>query len=258
MVQGVTPRQALVIPDLETAGLETSRRATRDHFMSAPTARRGSPPWSNGIYLGTFVILSVSDTQDELACTARGAFDSAAVRVLLNDYVDVVCSAVATPSQRLSELIRPTAIPTKPDDSVDLDRFRADTLRTSLWSTMPGYAWPASVTTASDGSLTSGDGIAEPPPFGDGARPLASTADVTLLGALWAEVLGIDRCRPDDKLLAGLLVSRGAGGGSRRGHPHTCGTRHQKPDVADARHGAGRDARRSQRLADVQVSIPRR
>ena len=263
MVQGVTPRQPLVMPDLETAGLETSSRATRDHFMSAPATRRASPPWGSGIYLGTFVIISLSDTEDELSCTARGAFDSAAVRVLLDEYADVVAGAVATPQHRLSELTRRAAMQTQPDDSVDLDGFRvdvgrmagalskcpgvrragvrldhdgdgaprliaeilpdgvrpsADTLRTSLWTTLPGYAWPAVVATASDESLARGGESAESPPHaGDAGGPLASTADATLLGALWAEVLGIDRCGPDDNywqdfsFLEVLAVARDAG-----------------------------------------------
>lgn len=262
MVQGVTPRQPLVIPDLETAGLETSSRATRDHFMSAPTARPARPPWGSGIYLGTFVIVSVSDSEDEISCIARGAFEGAAVRVLLDDYAEVVARAVATPSRRLSELAGPPAAATNLNESVDLDGFRVDlgrvagalsrspevrragvrvdtdrdgtprltaeivpngatpsvdSLRTFLWSTMPGYAWPASVTTAADESLSDRIGNTVTPRSRDASRLLSSTSDATLLGALWAEVLGIERCRPDDNywqdfsFLEALAVARDAG-----------------------------------------------
>ena len=227
MVQGVTEREELELPDVDTAGFETSNRAARAHFMATPE-RSTAAVWGGGIYLGTFVILSVSDAGEELSCTARGAFDGPAVVELLEELAAILLEATLDPSRRVSELIGmvPSSTPAH-SDGADVDGFRVDTelvaaalstgpgvrsavvrlrdhdaghprmvaeivpdgvaptvdsLRTSLWAALPGYAWPASITVAGPAGPTTASAV----------------NDAGLLGALWAEVLGIDQCHPDD------------------------------------------------------------
>ena len=247
MVQGVTPRQELVLPALDTAGFETSNRAQRAHFMAAAPERSAAAVWGGGIYLGTFVILSVSDADGELSCTARGAFDGPAVVNLLEELAAIVSEATANPSRLLSELLGkvPSLAPAQ-CDGAHIDGFRVDTervaaalsacpgvhsatvrlddtvghprmvaeivpngfaptedsLRTWLWTTLPGYAWPGSIT------------VVGAPAGGNAA---STVADAGLLGAIWADVLGIDECRPEDNywqdfsFLEALARARDAG-----------------------------------------------
>ncbi|MDQ3932595.1 MAG: AMP-binding protein, partial [Actinomycetota bacterium] len=134
MFQGVTPRQELVLPGVETTGFETSTTARRTHFMAGGDDRshgdsraktedaRGdeaSPlpdsamggdsasrrlPWGGGLYLGTFLILSVAESGEELSCIARGAFHGPAVRRLMDSFRTLLSDIVSDPTRRLSEL----------------------------------------------------------------------------------------------------------------------------------------------------------
>lgn len=244
LVQGVTPRQELVLPAVDSAGFDTSTRATRAHFMAGAEPPRGDPgmPWGAGMYLGTFVILSVA-TDDDASCTLRGAFDNAAGAWLLAGFQRTLSVALADPDRRLSELGTAPWRQASPA-AEDLDGFAVDTarvaaelsrclgvrvatarivrggdsgarleadivpasdppgaasLRTCLWRRLPGYAWPAAM---------------HPATVETGSDP-----DVlgTVLGALWAEVLGIEQCLPDDNywqdfsFLEALARARDAG-----------------------------------------------
>ena len=114
MFQGVTPRSdELVLPGLVTTGFETSATSRRAHFIAAPDEPaeeqaapvNGAPPWGGGLYLGTFVILSVIDTADELVCQARGAFHPRAVERLLASFRSLLGDLVASPEAPLAKLV---------------------------------------------------------------------------------------------------------------------------------------------------------
>lgn len=113
MFQGVTPPQPLVLEGVSSVGLQTAARAGRAHFAAAPgepgrtspPARPAPPlPWGGGLYAGTFTIVSVDESDPELPCSARGAFDPAAVRSLLQDFAAVLEAIVHDPRRPLSAL----------------------------------------------------------------------------------------------------------------------------------------------------------
>jgi len=114
MFQGVTPRRELVLgDDLETVGLETANRATRAHF-AADGERSGGEvpplPWGAGLYAGTFVIMSLDESEGRLSCIARGAFHEPAVRELMESFrtlLAAVAAVAADPARRVSELALP-------------------------------------------------------------------------------------------------------------------------------------------------------
>lgn len=107
MFQGVTPHQELVLEGVQSAGLETAARAGRAHFMAGPEDRAGELPplpWGAGMYAGTFVILTVDESEAGLSCTARGALHPPAVRDLLERFVTLLGDIAADPSRPISEL----------------------------------------------------------------------------------------------------------------------------------------------------------
>lgn len=108
MFQGVTPRQELTLPGLQTTGFETSDSAARAHFTAAADGASSDEvpalPWGAGLYLGTFVIVSVIETAGELSCVARGAFHGPAVGALMTSYRTLLAEIVADPARRVSEL----------------------------------------------------------------------------------------------------------------------------------------------------------
>ncbi|MDQ4130485.1 MAG: condensation domain-containing protein, partial [Actinomycetota bacterium] len=103
MFQGVTPREEFVLPGLETTGFETSTTTRRDHFMAGPDERSDAdvraepghaqgeehiPPavWGDGLYLGSFLILSLVESGEGLSCIARGVFHAPSARQLLGSF----------------------------------------------------------------------------------------------------------------------------------------------------------------------------
>jgi acyl-coenzyme A synthetase/AMP-(fatty) acid ligase len=236
MFQGETPARELVIPGVETSGYETSTTAPRAHFMARGDDGDGdgadlpAVPWGAGLYLGTFVILSVADSGDELSCTARGAFHAPAVRRLMDDFAALLGDVAADPARRLSELAPGGVEPPGPTDGqvelrgsrVDLARIASalagcpgvrdvavtlerdehgepaivasvvpdgrpptlTRLRAFLWATLPGYAWPSALVVRRGGTATADEGDTE------------ISAQESLVGTLWAEVLGVDRVAP--------------------------------------------------------------
>ncbi len=107
MFQGVTPPQELVLKGVQSAGLGAAARAGRAHFMAGEEraeAELPPPPWGSGLYAGTFVILSLDESGEELALTARGAFHAPAVRGLLERFGTLLASVVADPGRPISEL----------------------------------------------------------------------------------------------------------------------------------------------------------
>jgi non-ribosomal peptide synthetase component F len=106
--QGVTPQHELALPDMETAGLETSAVARRAHFMATvpgePADTAPDVPWGAGLYLGTFVIVSLSEVGDRLSLSARGAFHGPAVSELMRSFRTLLADIAAHPARRLSDV----------------------------------------------------------------------------------------------------------------------------------------------------------
>lgn len=107
MFQGVTPEQELDLPGLDTRGFQTSTRVGRAHFMADDDTAAAAPPaapWGGGLYHGSFVILSVRESDEGLSVIARGAFHGPAVRDLLASYRTLLADIVAAPARPLSQL----------------------------------------------------------------------------------------------------------------------------------------------------------
>ncbi|HEX3394735.1 MAG TPA: condensation domain-containing protein [Acidimicrobiales bacterium] len=119
MFQGVTPQvDEVVLPGLTTSGYDTSATTTRAHFAAgddeAPLdggtdgADTGTPdhvrPWGDGLYAGTFLILSLVETPQAMSLVARGAFHRPAVERLLDSFVTLLADIVDGPERPISEL----------------------------------------------------------------------------------------------------------------------------------------------------------
>ena len=108
MFQGVTPQPELTLPNIETAGLETSTTATRAHFMATgrdePAETLADVPWGGGLYLGTFVIVSLNEGGEGMSLSARGAFHGPAVDDLMKSFRTLLADAAAHPGRRASQL----------------------------------------------------------------------------------------------------------------------------------------------------------
>lgn len=139
MFQGLTPPGA----KLTMPGLEPSRftlpgtRARRVHFVAGdgqvPPAEPTAPPWGAGLYLGTFLRLTVRETPDAVSCEAWGAFHPPAAERLLDEFHHLLEEVVARPGSRVSELgctvpARGSAT-TGAGDMLDLGGFRLDRSR---------------------------------------------------------------------------------------------------------------------------------
>ncbi len=107
MFQGVTPRHELVLEGVESAGLDTAARAGRAHFMGGDQRPAGDLPplpWGAGLYAGTFVILSVEESEAGISCSARGAFHAPSVRGLMERFATLLADIAAGPARPISEL----------------------------------------------------------------------------------------------------------------------------------------------------------
>jgi hypothetical protein len=133
MFQGVTPQPGLELGEVESAGLDVAARAGRTHFAAA-RKQAASPertPWGGGLYAGTFVIVSVDESDPALECTARGAFHAPAARELLERFRTLLADGVADPDRPISELkcdpVLPARVPADPDGN--LRGFRVEPAR---------------------------------------------------------------------------------------------------------------------------------
>ncbi|MGI9080210.1 MAG: condensation domain-containing protein [Acidimicrobiales bacterium] len=119
MFQGVTPQvDEVVLPGLTTSGYDTSATTTRAHFAAgddeAPLdggADRAEAdtldhvrPWGDGLYAGTFLILSLVETPEATSLVARGAFHRPAVERLLDSFVTLLGDVVDGPERPVSQL----------------------------------------------------------------------------------------------------------------------------------------------------------
>jgi len=129
--QGETPQQVkLALPGLATGPYEAPGGARRErHFSSGPerTVEDDFPVWGDGIYLGTFLILSLLETADGMALVARGVFHRPVARRLLGDFQALLADVAAEPSRPISALTA-AGVPAgggPEGDLVDFRGFRA-------------------------------------------------------------------------------------------------------------------------------------
>ncbi len=103
MFQGVTPQgEELVLPGLTTSGYDTSATTTRTHFASGgDEADAASATWGGGLYLGTFLILSLIESGEAISLSARGAFHRPSVEGLLANFQILLAEVAAHPSRPL-------------------------------------------------------------------------------------------------------------------------------------------------------------
>ena len=209
--QGETPQLTkLALPGLVVGPYDASR--AERHFSSGPD-RGSAATWGAGIYLGSFLILSLLDTPDGMGLVARGVFDRPCVRRLLADFQQLLAALVADPSlpivtggeeagadvldlrgfpvRRSALESALTGCPGVSDVAVAVhdvdgeDRLVASIvpgdgppptltqLRRTLWEELPGAPWPAHAVSAG------GQALAADP------HPLATT-----LAAMWGEISG--------------------------------------------------------------------
>lgn len=209
--QAEAPQTAkLALPGLTIGPYDAGAGARQErHFSSGPDRPVDAPVWGDGIYSGTFLILSLLETADGMALIARGVFDRPAIMRLLEDLQSVLERVVAEPDALVS--VEGAGVPDP--DVVEVGGFRArrsrleaalatcpgvasvelgvrgreprlvasvvagaeapptlDDLRHALWSRLPGTLWPAEA-----------DGVATP----SDPHPLA-----VLLAAMWGELRG--------------------------------------------------------------------
>lgn len=135
--QGEAPQRVkLTMPHLSIGPYEVRAEARRErHFSSGPEKResgRDAPVWGDGIYLGTFLILSVLETADGLALVARGVFDRSVTRRLLEEFQSLLAEIVADPDRPVSALPAAAAASHPSDDVVELRGFRASRSRIEM------------------------------------------------------------------------------------------------------------------------------
>ena len=134
MFQGVAPQdEPVLLPGLTTIGHGTSATTRRAHFAAGAGAgvagRPEEKPWGDGLYRGTFLILSVIEAGDRLSFSARGAFHRPAVESLLDSFLDVLGAIAAHPSRSISELAAGRAGGRPARSTVDLRGFPVDPAR---------------------------------------------------------------------------------------------------------------------------------
>lgn len=198
--QGETPQNVrLSMPGLTIGPYELPPEARSERHFSA----RKAEPWGDGIYLGTFLILSLLESADGMSLVARGVFDRAKARqllddlgVLLGEVVDSPDAPVATRAgpvglrgfrfsgARLEAALRTCAGVADAAVEVRGGRLVAHLsvdgtppslpqLRRAVWARLPGAPWPAEV-------------------YVDGARLPEGPPDPTaaMLAAMWGEIGG--------------------------------------------------------------------
>lgn len=105
--QGETPQQArLVLPGIRAEPFEAPAAARRERHFSARRQEdddsSAGPPWGDGAYLGTFLLLSLLEADDGLALVARGVFHRPAAEQLLRDLETLLEEVVAAPDRQLA------------------------------------------------------------------------------------------------------------------------------------------------------------
>lgn len=227
--QGETPQQVkLALPGLATGPFELRGETRRErHFSSGPEEAPdggAAPAWGDGMYLGTFLILSLLETAEGMALVARGVFHRLAAQRLLEDFQGLLGEVVADPSRPVSELRgRSMAAEAAEDDVVDLRGLRAS--RSPIEAALARCPGVAEVAVAVREDAGSGPRLVayvvagpEPPPT---LAALRHALWASLPGALWpAEMVVVPALArlPDGRLDLGALPApaapAGAGAGS--------------------------------------------
>ena len=204
--QGEAPRRSPVgLRGVRAGPFEPPPASRRERHFSA---REGCPPWGDGLYLGTFVLVSLVEHDDGLSLVARGAFPRPAGRRLLRHVEALLADVVVSPDRPVSELsLGPEPVPAAGDgDLVDVRGLRGDRARLeAALARCPGVA---------DVGLAVPDGcrlVAYVVPTGDRPPSLADlrrTLWAQLPGALWpAAAVTVDEVprgpggRPDPSAL---------------------------------------------------------
>jgi len=139
--QGETPQQArLVLPGLDVGPFEVPASARRERHFSGGD-RGAGPVWGDGAYLGTFLILSLVESDGGLALVARGVFHRPAAQRLLEDLERLLAEIASSPGRRLSELVLPDPAPADQDGDISLRGLHLNGPRLeAALSTCPGVA----------------------------------------------------------------------------------------------------------------------
>jgi hypothetical protein len=101
--QGETPRRVeLTMPDLVTTPYQVGGASREERHFSASDAGSDEAVWGDGIYTGSFVIVSLVDAAEGMGLVARGVFDRPAGRRLLEALRSLLEEVVADPTRALS------------------------------------------------------------------------------------------------------------------------------------------------------------
>ncbi|MEO5678208.1 MAG: condensation domain-containing protein [Acidimicrobiales bacterium] len=153
--QGETPQQArLVLPGIMAEAYQVPAAARRErHFSAERDDRPGvatRPVWGDGAYLGTFLLLSLLESDQGLSLVARGVFHRPAAQHLLDDLEALLEVAVAAPDRPLG--LGSSVDADRPGDELDLRglQVRASRIRSALEGA-PGVAQAAVTAEANDG-----------------------------------------------------------------------------------------------------------
>ncbi|MGI8807423.1 MAG: condensation domain-containing protein [Acidimicrobiales bacterium] len=191
--QGEAPQRVkLAMPRLTVGPYEVRGEARGErHFSSGPRT-----PWGDGIYLRSFLILSLLETAEGLALVARGVFSRPKARRLLEEFEALLAEVVADPTRPVSP---PTPVPDP--DVVDLRGFRAS--RRRLEAALAGCPGVADVAVAVRHDLGVEPRlvayvVADP----NGPPPTLAV----LRAALWADLPGA--LWPADAVLVDVLARR--------------------------------------------------
>ncbi len=106
MFQAEAPqKETLHLPGLTVGPFDSGTSTTQPHFAAGEAEADGDVPvWGAGLYRGTFLILSVLETPDDVSLVARGVFHPPAVEQLLARFGELLAEVVARPDRRLSGL----------------------------------------------------------------------------------------------------------------------------------------------------------
>ncbi len=145
--QGETPQQTrLVLPGIQAEPFQSPAAARRErHFSARRQDGDGAsppPPWGDGAYQGTFLLLSLMESNEGLGLVARGVFHRPAAEELLDDLEALLEELVAAPDGRPAR--RPAGAKPEqatPDGEVSLRglRLRPSRLEAAL-ALCPGVA----------------------------------------------------------------------------------------------------------------------
>jgi len=200
-------RVKLTMPNLTIGPYEVKADARRQrHFSSGPEQAHdgGRPAWGDGLYLGTFLILSLAETPDGIALVARGVFSRPKVHRLLEELQSLLAEAVADPARHVSQL---GSGPPPVGDRGDLAWEGFHTSRRRLEAAIRRCPGVTDVTVAvrEDGRLVAylAPGAGPPPTLSDVRRTVWSQ----LPGAPWpAEAYVVDSL---DALADGVPLAEG-------------------------------------------------